>query len=359
MIQPEYDMTIAEFETVQAQIDAEIEQAKRELERSLQAPDEEPENEESDDTDDDDSGDSAPTVQIVLKELVAIRVLIVDDLIVTKHLKIYELKVIENSDDGDEPDSPPELDVCVYVWADGGECDACSAMAGTILDGPELPGLHPNCDCSAVLMPLSEYKEKFGAPDPKKQEKYKMLKQKEQEYKNKDDTKFEMAYKNLEEAEGEYTDGKDQVNDEPTNMGIKQSTMDKYAAAHPESNMPDDVKDLTKDQAREIYKSQYWDNTKIPQIQNDRIRNAVFDMNVMSGVSCATRTAQIAINNTGGNVAVDGILGKNTLGALNSIPSEKIDDYMDALKDTRMNFLRQTQNWPTAKGGWTTRTKRY
>ncbi len=186
-----------------------------------------------------------------------------------------------------------------------------------------------------------------------------MAQKKEQEYKNNTDKKFEMAYQKLKEPEGGYTDGRNQVSDEPTNMGIKQSTMDKYAATHPESGMPADVKDLTGGQSREIYKSQYWDNTKIPQIENDRIRNAVFDMNVMSGVSRATKTAQIAINNTGGNVVVDGILGKNTLAALNSIPADKIDNYMDALKDVRMNFLRQTQNWPTARGGWTTRTEKY
>ncbi len=173
------------------------------------------------------------------------------------------------------------------------------------------------------------------------------------------DKKFEMAYQNLKEPEGGYTDGKNQIADEPTNMGIKQSTVDKYAATHPESNMPDDVKDLTDAQAREIYRSQYWDNTKIPQIQNDRIRNAVFDMNVMSGIYHATKTVQIALNNTGRNVTVDGILGKNTLGALNSISSDKIESFMQELKSVRLAKMQKMKNWPTSKRGWTTRTNRY
>ncbi len=184
MIQPEYDMTIAEFENAQAQIDAEIEKAKRELERSLQDPDEEPEEENDDEN-------SAPTVQIVLKGLVAIRVLIIDDLIVTKNLKIYDLKVIENSDE-DDGAPEPDPDICVYVWCEDGECDDCAAMAGTILDGPNIPDSHPNCRCYAVLMPWSEYTEKFGAPDPKKQEKYRMLQKKEQEYKNKEKQKHDV-----------------------------------------------------------------------------------------------------------------------------------------------------------------------
>lgn len=173
------------------------------------------------------------------------------------------------------------------------------------------------------------------------------------------DSKFDKAYKILAEREGGYTDGRNQIDDEPTNMGIRQSTIDAYVRNHPESNMPDNVKDLTAAQAREIYKSQYWDNTNIPKIENDRIRNAAFDMNVMSGISNAVRTVQTAINNTGGNVAVDGALGKNTLAALNSIPVDKIADFMDMLKTVRLDFLQQTPNWPTAKNGWIRRTGDY
>lgn len=174
-----------------------------------------------------------------------------------------------------------------------------------------------------------------------------------------DKENFNKAYKKLLEYEGGYTDAKNQVKDEPTNMGIRQSTMDKYAEKHPKSNFPKDVKYLTASQAREIYKSQYWDNTNIPKIENERIRNAVFDMNVMSGISQATKTAQRAINNTYGNIAVDGILGKNTVCALNSISSDEIETFMNVLKSVRLEFLRQTRNWETAKNGWIARTNSY
>ena len=59
------------------------------------------------------------------------------------------------------------------------------------------------------------------------------------------DKNFDIAYKKLAEREGGYTDGSNQIDDEPTNMGITQSTMNSYAAHHPESNMPSDVKNLT------------------------------------------------------------------------------------------------------------------
>ena len=93
---------------------------------------------------------------------------------------------------------------------------------------------------------------------------------------NDENKKFDQAYNNLKEREGGYTTGKKQKKDEPTNMGIKQSTLDKYSAKYPDKNFPHDVKDLKDYQAKEIYKNEYWYNTKIPQIENDRIRNAVF-----------------------------------------------------------------------------------
>ena len=179
-----------------------------------------------------------------------------------------------------------------------------------------------------------------------------------QDMKMSDDTKkFDQAYNNLKEREGGYTTGKNQKKDEPTNMGIKQSTLDKYSAKYPDKNFPQDVKDLTEYQAKEIYKGEYWDNTRIPQIENDRIRNAVFDMNVMGG---AGKVVQRAINDfSDKNLKVDGVIGKETIKAINAIPDTKIEEFMSIIKYERINYLQKTRNWETAKNGWTKRTNTY
>ncbi len=170
---------------------------------------------------------------------------------------------------------------------------------------------------------------------------------------------FERAYNKLQEPEGDYTDGKDQVRDEPTNMGIKQSTLDRYANKHPDKNFPADVKYLTATQAKEIYRHEYWDNTKIPEIKNDRIRDAVFDMNVM-GQYNAGKVVQRTLNEySDTNLVVDGIIGSKTISELNSIPSNKINEFMKILIEQRMNNLRGMTNWSTSKNGWAKRTKAY
>lgn len=171
------------------------------------------------------------------------------------------------------------------------------------------------------------------------------------------DMNFEQAYNKLKEPEGGYTDGTDQVNDEPTNMGIKQSTLDRYANKHPEKKFPTDVKYLTAAQAKEIYKNEYWDNTRIPEIKNDRIRDAVFDMNVMGG---AGKTVQRALNSfLDANLVVDGAIGSETIKSINAIPDRAVNEFMVALKSERIDYLKGTKNWVTAKNGWLKRVNKY
>ena len=169
--------------------------------------------------------------------------------------------------------------------------------------------------------------------------------------------KFESAYNKLKEPEGGYTDGKNQIKDEPTNMGIKQSTLDRYSDKYPDKNFPADVKYLTAAQAKEIYKNEYWDNTRIPEITNDRIRDAVFDMNVMGG---AGKTVQRALNSfLDANLVVDGAIGSETIKSINTIPDSKVNEFMVVLKNERIDYLKGTKNWETAKNGWLKRTNKY
>ena len=169
-----------------------------------------------------------------------------------------------------------------------------------------------------------------------------------------------MAYEKLAEREGGYTDGTDQIDDEATNMGITQTTLTNYSAKHPESNMPSDVKHLTPNQAREIYKSEYWDNTNIPQINNPRIRNAVFDMSVMSGPIIPTKTIQQTLNDQmNANLPETGYLGKQTIRALNNIPENQVDRFMEVLIENRIEYLKGLADWDRYGRGWEARTNRY
>ena len=249
------------------------------------------------------------------------------------------------------------LKIAPKIWrwrSEHGEntCDECAGLDGQVFFSPdEIPDIpvHPNCKCHIT----EETLDKNGKTIAKKD--YKADKGTDKSKEN--NMNFERAYNKLKEPEGDYTDGKNQKKDEPTNMGIKQSTLDRYSTKHPDKNFPTDVKYLTAAQAKEIYKNEYWNNTRIPEIKNDRIRDAVFDMNVMGG---AGKTVQRALNSfLVANLVVDGAIGSETIKSINAIPDSQVDKFMDVLKSERLNYLKGTANWETAKNGWTKRTNKY
>ncbi len=76
-----------------------------------------------------------------------------------------------------------------------------------------------------------------------------------------------------------------------------------------------DIKNLTEQQAREIYKTDYWNRIRGDDINNQVIAENIFDTAVNMGVRTASRLAQLAADIT----PVDGIIGSKSLEKLNSI----------------------------------------
>ena len=79
----------------------------------------------------------------------------------------------------------------------------------------------------------------------------------------------------------------------------------------------ENIRTLTVERARELYRRDYWDRLKLGQISAVAIAGEIFDTAVNMGRQQATLIAQRAVNFLGGAVAEDGIMGPGTLGALN------------------------------------------
>ena len=77
------------------------------------------------------------------------------------------------------------------------------------------------------------------------------------------------------------------------------------------SNPDVDIKNLTEEEAKEIYKRDYWDKNNIDDLPDD-LKHIFFDM----GRGTAVKVLQRAINNKGGNLAIDGGFGPSTSFAL-------------------------------------------
>ncbi|MCM1294187.1 MAG: hypothetical protein NC133_04685 [Prevotella sp.] len=159
--------------------------------------------------------------------------------------------------------------------------------------------------------------------------------------------------------EGGYEDDPKKI-DQPTNSGITGPTLKQYNKLHPTFNFPDNVKDLTSEQIDQIYKELFFENRRIDEIENERMGYAIYDMGVMSKFKNVVKLVQETINEvTNDNVSVDGIIGDETINALNKIPDDNVDDFMETLKENRLEYLRGLDTWDEYGRGWTARTNKY
>lgn len=85
-----------------------------------------------------------------------------------------------------------------------------------------------------------------------------------------------------------------------------------------------DIKNLTREQAKEIYRKDYW----LPLydgIENQEVANSLFDMAVNAGVQTAIKLLQRTLNELlAGPLVVDGVFGPKTLSAVNACDGETL-----------------------------------
>jgi len=77
-----------------------------------------------------------------------------------------------------------------------------------------------------------------------------------------------------------------------------------------------DIKNLTEDQAKQIYYNDYWVANKVPSMP-DNLKHIYFDMCINQGKGTAVKVLQRAVNSKGGDLKVDGGLGPKTIEAIN------------------------------------------
>ena len=77
-----------------------------------------------------------------------------------------------------------------------------------------------------------------------------------------------------------------------------------------------DIKNLTVEDAKQIYYNDYWVKNKVPQMPNN-LKHIYFDMCINQGKGTAVKVLQRAVNSKGGDLEVDGGLGPKTIEAIN------------------------------------------
>ncbi len=90
--------------------------------------------------------------------------------------------------------------------------------------------------------------------------------------------------------------------------------------------MPDDIRDLTFNDAADIYKKYFWDTQLYNEIQSQKIANKLFDLSINCGITTANAFIQRAINrfSPASSLVIDGHVGDKTLDAVNSMQEDKV-----------------------------------
>ena len=129
--------------------------------------------------------------------------------------------------------------------------------------------------------------------------------------------RFEDCIDKVLEHEGGYVNDPNDLGGE-TNFGISKK-------AYPDL----DIKNLTRDEAKEIYRKDYWDRFKIEKMP-EALRYIYFDMVLNMGYGNAAKVVQRAANGKNGEpgrIEVDGAVGPATRKALENVELERVRCY--------------------------------
>jgi len=147
------------------------------------------------------------------------------------------------------------------------------------------------------------------------------------------------------EAEGGFSDHPSDPGG-ATNLGITRRTLSEFRDA--EASV-EDVRALTREEAREIYRTRFWTPLRCAELPPG-VDLMVFDFGVNAGPGRSARLLQRAAG-----VTADGSIGPVTLAA---VRARRPADLIARLADDRKAYYRGLDAFPTFGRGWTRRTDR-
>lgn len=122
-----------------------------------------------------------------------------------------------------------------------------------------------------------------------------------------------------------------------------------------------DIKELTVEDAKKIYRDEFWDKNNLDKIKSQRLANMIFGNCVNMGSVRAIKILQRSINSLSKDkIEEDGHLGEITLHRLNHLSESKlISDYKDNCKKYYMVISAKNKKLLVFIKGWLKRTNSY
>lgn len=166
--------------------------------------------------------------------------------------------------------------------------------------------------------------------------------------------KFCKAIETVLGYEGGYVDHEDDRGG-ATKWGITENV-----ARH--HNYNGDMKDLSREKAKEIYREFYWEKMRLSEFDDGRLQLLLFDTGVNMGKATAIGLLQKAYNMlTGENISVDGIVGPETINAVDSYPhdsEELIFTFIVMRGEKYLDIVRNRESQRSFIRGWLNRLRK-
>ncbi len=96
-----------------------------------------------------------------------------------------------------------------------------------------------------------------------------------------------------------------------------------------------DMKAITKDKAKALYKKYFWDDIQGGSLINQSVANLICDHAVNAGESpIGTIVQRILVNDFGKKITIDGDIGPQTAKAINSVNQQSLFDKIKAARES-------------------------
>ena len=161
--------------------------------------------------------------------------------------------------------------------------------------------------------------------------------------------KVEGGYQNMVNDSGNYNSLGQRVG---TNFGISAKFYEGIIKRPPTVA---DMKAITKDYAKQLYKKYFWDLAMGDMIANQSVANIIVDHSVNAGEDSIGEIVQrILVNDFGKNLIIDGDIGVKTAMAINSVNQQLL---FDKIKKAREEFYKKLGG--SNLSGWLARLKNF
>lgn len=141
-----------------------------------------------------------------------------------------------------------------------------------------------------------------------------------------------------------------------TNLGITRSELSRWLG-HPASI--EEVKNLPRKTAEDIYFRWYWTPLSCDKIESDIVAICMFDIGVVRGIGVPPKYAQRICNANGKPLVVDGHIGPKTLAAVNSLdPAIFVRDFSHLAESGFRAIVANNPSQQVFLRGWVRRAQR-